>query len=392
MIDERTVKDDARETTSEAASEGLLADGMGLALSGGGYRAMLFHLGVLRALNGLGLLPSLTRVSSVSGGSITAGTLACHWRKLSFDDRGRATNFDDEVTERLCALASRSIDIRAGLRAFLPGTRSSHAVRDVYRKLLVGDATLQDLPADGEAPRFILTAANVQTGALFRMSRPYMADWKLGRWRAPALTLATAMAASSAFPPFLSPLAVEPGALPDEPEPEFKSQNEARYSRLCRRIVLTDGGVYDNFGLEPLHKRLRTILVSDAGQRLDYHVKPWLNWFSQLLRIREMFDDQVRALRMRWLAEHFDQGQRHGVYFSIRGEIVTRDIWDSGAGAAPESVRLAAIATRLKALPRAVQEALMGWGAQQCMAALRSAKAANALPPLIAARIELKEI
>ena len=50
-------------------------DGVALCLSGGGYRAMLFHLGALWRLNEAGFLPRLARVSSVSGGSITAGLL-----------------------------------------------------------------------------------------------------------------------------------------------------------------------------------------------------------------------------------------------------------------------------------------------------------------------------
>ena len=53
--------------------------GIALCLSGGGYRAMLFHLGALWRLNELGYLPRLDRVSSVSGGSITAGALAHGW-------------------------------------------------------------------------------------------------------------------------------------------------------------------------------------------------------------------------------------------------------------------------------------------------------------------------
>ena len=53
--------------------------GIALCLSGGGYRAMLFHLGVLWRLNEAAMLPKLARVSSVSGGSITAGVLAMNW-------------------------------------------------------------------------------------------------------------------------------------------------------------------------------------------------------------------------------------------------------------------------------------------------------------------------
>jgi NTE family protein len=60
-------------------------NGTALCLSGGGYRAMLFHLGALWRLYELGLLRTIKRISSVSGGSITAGVLGLNWSKLSFD-------------------------------------------------------------------------------------------------------------------------------------------------------------------------------------------------------------------------------------------------------------------------------------------------------------------
>ena len=53
-----------------------LEDGVALCLSGGGYRAMVFHVGVLWRLNETKLLSKIKRFSSVSGGSITAGVLA----------------------------------------------------------------------------------------------------------------------------------------------------------------------------------------------------------------------------------------------------------------------------------------------------------------------------
>src|SRR5215467_6566845 len=61
------------------------AQGTALCLSGGGYRAMVFHLGALWRLNELGMLRGLARVSSVSGGSITAALLGSRWRELDFD-------------------------------------------------------------------------------------------------------------------------------------------------------------------------------------------------------------------------------------------------------------------------------------------------------------------
>ena len=107
--------------------------GIGLCLSGGGYRAMLFHLGAIWRLNELGLLRKnivvagaeaigpqhLVRVSSVSGGSITAGTLALNWNSLTFDAANVATNLGAMVVEPIRAMASTTIDVSAILKGKL---------------------------------------------------------------------------------------------------------------------------------------------------------------------------------------------------------------------------------------------------------------------------------
>src|SRR5215218_9775414 len=84
-------------------------DGIALSLSGGGYRAMVFHLGALIRLNEVGLLEKLARVSSVSGGSITAGALAACWPNLRFHE-GIAANLDILI-ERIRAMAATTVDM-----------------------------------------------------------------------------------------------------------------------------------------------------------------------------------------------------------------------------------------------------------------------------------------
>jgi NTE family protein len=68
------------ETAAAAAPDFLggqkLEDGIGLCLSGGGFRAMLFHLGGFVRMNELGLLAELDRVASVSGGALAASASA----------------------------------------------------------------------------------------------------------------------------------------------------------------------------------------------------------------------------------------------------------------------------------------------------------------------------
>src|SRR5919199_558200 len=112
--------------------------GIALCLSGGGYRAMLFHLGALWRLNELGYLPKLTRVSSVSTGSITAGVLGCKWDRLAFDVSGISRAFDAEVVQPIRELASRTIDEGAVLGGVLLPGSISDKVTEAYREYVFG--------------------------------------------------------------------------------------------------------------------------------------------------------------------------------------------------------------------------------------------------------------
>jgi NTE family protein len=49
---------------------------IGVALSGGGFRATAFGLGCLRALHDTGLLPGVSVISGISGGSVLAALYA----------------------------------------------------------------------------------------------------------------------------------------------------------------------------------------------------------------------------------------------------------------------------------------------------------------------------
>ncbi|HKV45343.1 MAG TPA: patatin-like phospholipase family protein [bacterium] len=173
--------------------------GVALCLSGGGYRAMLFHLGALWRLNELGVLPTLDRVSSVSGGSITAGVVANNWGKLAFNQANVAANFGSEVVDPIRGLASRTIDVPAILLGFLPWTSASSQIAAAYRRHLYGSATLQALP---DRPTFVINSTSLQSGVLWRFTKQYTWDYRVGKIEHPRLLLARAIAASSAFPPF----------------------------------------------------------------------------------------------------------------------------------------------------------------------------------------------
>ena len=72
-------------------------NGVGLSCSGGGYKSGAYQVGAFIRLNEVGMLPKIDRISSVSGGSITAVYLALNWGKLNWQD-DVAINFDEIVT------------------------------------------------------------------------------------------------------------------------------------------------------------------------------------------------------------------------------------------------------------------------------------------------------
>ena len=339
--------------------------GIALCLSGGGYRAMLFHVGALWRLNELGYLPKLDRVSSVSGGSITAGTLGMNWHNLVFDADGLATNFDEQFVQPVRKLASKTIDLGAVIRGILlPGTIADR-VAGAYRKHVFGELTLQDLP---DKPRFVINSTNIQTGSLWRFSKPYMADYHVGMVRNPKVELAVAVAASSAFPPILSPvqLKVDPASF------DRTQSGPLNVRPYTSDVVLADGGVYDNLGLETAWKRYRTILVSDGGGKMGGQPKPKHDWARHAYRVLGVIDTQVRNLRKRQVVSGYLNGDRQGTYWGIRSHIGD---YGPPAGSLPcpdaSALRLAQTATRLKAMDGTLQEQLINWGYAICDAGMR---------------------
>ncbi|MGH3331641.1 MAG: patatin-like phospholipase family protein [Nocardioidaceae bacterium] len=340
--------------------------GIALCLSGGGYRAMLFHAGVLWRLNEASMLTRLDRVSSVSGGSISAGVLAMNWKHLDFDQHGVAQQFVPQVVEPIRGLAGENVDVTSVLVGIgLPFTSISDRVVKAYRKHLFGKTTLQDLP---EKPRFVINATNLESGVLMRFSKPYLADYRVGRVNSPDLPLAVAVAASSAFPPFLSPCTVDlrhedwvPDAGTDLTTEEFRGE-----------IRLSDGGVYDNLGLETAWKRYSTILVSDAGGHMGADAEPPGDWLRHTLRVLEVIDNQVRSLRKRQVIEGFKTGARTGVYFGIRSNPLSYPLADPIPVDRKVTRQLAAVATRLDAMDDGLQEHLINWGYAICDTGLRA--------------------
>jgi NTE family protein len=349
--------------------------GVGLCLSGGGYRAMLFHLGVLWRLNEAGWLPRLDRVSSVSGGSITSATLGLAWSELGFDERGVTAAFEERVVAPVRETARHGIDVRAVLSGLVTPETIAERLAAAYRRHLFGGRTLQDMP---ERPRFIINATNVGTGALVRFEREQIADWRLGRVERPHLDVAVAVASSSAFPPVLSPYRLRLA----ESEWVTEPSSDLALPEHRDELVVSDGGVYDNLGLETVWKRCRTVIVSDAGGQLAPEPRPNRDWPLHFVRVLRVIDSQVRALRKGQTIESLRRGDRDGVYLGIRSHIADYHV-DEPLPAPPErTIVLAEVPTRLDALDDVIQERLVNWGYAVCDAGLRRHLDRDAARPL----------
>lgn len=339
-------------------------EGIALTLSGGGFRATLFHCGTLWRLNELGYLPKVEFFSSVSGGSITAGLLARKWTTLQFTN-DVAANLLREVIDPLRDFCGRNVDAPsiARLATF---RRVSTGVEKRYRKYLFGDTSLQNLP---DTPIFAVNATNLSTGVCFTFSKSYAGDYRIGELKKPTYRLSVAVAASSAFAPYLSPVVIKA-----DPNQFVKTRD---FSDLFdqppykERITLTDGGVYDNLGLEPVWNDYKTILVSDAGMPFEAKSRPRTNWYSQATRAIDVTTNQTRALRKRILVDAYYERIRRGAYWGIMTDIEGQKIPGAFNVPAETTRELASMRTRLNRFSEEEQCRLINWGYAVCDARMR---------------------
>ncbi len=261
--------------------------GMGLALSGGGFRASLFHLGVTRRLHELGVLQQVTRISTVSGGSIFAGFLANvliekDRSTLDFDD------WDEEVSKPFRKFVRR--DIRTGLFLrhvgwnWLASGPRAKGYEKVFAKRL-SSRNLVELPDKKDGVEFRFLATDMKYGVLWKFAQDQVGAYASGYRSTPdTMPIAKAVAASACFPPIFGPIPI-------------KSEGK-------ETAYLTDGGVYDNTGMEPIWDDNKIVLVSDSGSPFKQAVPKWSG--SRLLRYSEIGRNQVGAQRRRALMRILD--------------------------------------------------------------------------------------
>lgn len=307
--------------------------GRALCLSGGGFRAAIFHLGALQRLHERAVLRELDVISSVSGGSIASAWLATSYLRQRtspaehFRDWCDRIDFQADVVEPFRKIAGRDLRSLPVLLTVPWNWLWPSARVDLLRRgysAFLGGVALGDLPS---SPRFVFCATNLTFGVNWEFSRRRAGDFQSGYLRQHGhITLAAAVAASSCFPPLFGPLRFPASAA------DFSGGGYRGFDgdRLRGRVELSDGGVYDNMGMEPAIKNCSEILVSDAGAPFAFVAGQ--HYFRRLLRYAGVVGNQAVLLRKRLFFRGRNAGEFAGAYWNLTDR--------SDAGAAGYSLGL----------------------------------------------------
>ncbi|WP_273820862.1 patatin-like phospholipase family protein [Pseudomonas asplenii] len=326
---------------SAAVSLGQRSD-FALALSGGGVRAMVFHLGVLRYLAEQQALERVSQLSTVSGGSLLVGLLL-HENGGQWPDSAQfLQRLYPLLREKLC---SRSL-LLSGLRQLL---------NPLNWRFLLSRANLLALGLRNEwgvdgllsqvgvRPDWSINGTTAENGKRFRFKRSNMGDYSIGYAATSDMPLAEALAVSAAFPGGIGPLVLDSRRFKWMQRGWDAPLNTAVPTKPpFARLHLYDGGVYDNLGLEPFFdaatgrsKRYEyPIVVCDAGAPLKPGfqagvLSPW-----RLKRMADIMSDQSRALRIRSFVEYLDQAPGRGSYLGIASALIEAPAGSDAAFAA----------------------------------------------------------
>jgi predicted acylesterase/phospholipase RssA len=242
----------------------------GLALSGGGFRAVLYHLGLVRFLRDAGILSRVTHISSVSGGSVIGAHLALNWDRYN----GSPNEFESAASELLSFV---HLDVRNRIFRRFPlslpllGPRwllglsnrkltRTGLLEQEYEKHLYGDTSLFELP---EQPELHILATNLSEGCLCSFNRNGLLIMhrqpghavRIERMHVGLATVPMVVTASSAFPGFFPPV-------------ELTGADVGARGGEFGRQAYTDGGVFDNLGVR-LFRCLERRLLAESSLSAD---------------------------------------------------------------------------------------------------------------------------
>lgn len=321
--------DAARATAHHGPQSPGPRSGIALCLSGGGFRAALFHLGATRRLNELGILGRLRTISAVSGGAIVANLLADP--RLEWPDPDGApaqvVGFEEHVAEPLRRLTGRNVRTPALLSRIRPsGWGRPDASVDGLADQFVGAVPwwATDLRYNDRGGPVILTSATeigygvswVFADARSAAPRGRIGDHRLGYAAPPpGLRIVDAVAASCAYPPFFPPFELDGRTLALQGGVLDAGEDPAVSRGLLGRIQLADGGIYDNLGVEPVWSDHAAVLVSDGGA--VFRSRPAGSVVGRLWHTLAIAGSGQHTTRLRWLRASFSAGLLEGATWSL---------------------------------------------------------------------------
>ena len=343
---------------------------IGLTLSGGGTRAAVFHLGVLRRLAEDDRLEDVSAISTVSGGSLVTAAVFAH-SSMTWPTSARFLSHTYPNLRHLLTstdlMSYSALGWRRGLLRHNTRILMDRAavLADLLEERWKVSKTLRDLP---DNPTWSINTTCIETGKNWRFSKREMGDWTFGRHYNPSFKIAQAAAASAAVPYGIGALRLN---LPKEgwKRTDPATRRPVGDQKLSTSVVnLWDGGAYENLGLEVLFKPgepLRGcdyLICSDASGPL----RPPKAAFKTLMqgdlwspRLFDVASDQLRSLRSRMLVRELGAGTIRGVLIRMgnsRRDLdittgIVRDPMEYDCYLSDEESRLAlAHPTNLKAL------------------------------------------
>lgn len=302
---------------------------IGLVLSGGGIRAVLFHAGVLRWMAENSLIENVEHISSVSGGSLFVG-LVYHFSNYKWPSSDQYLNSVLPQLKFLMVKKSLQKDSMKRLISKLKNWKfclsRANIVSQSIERLWEVNATMGCLP---QKPIWSINGTTAEDGRRFRIKGTQIGNYEIGYAEAPDLQLASAMAVSIAFPGAIGPLVINTNnynwfkrntwdtSEPPKPViPKFK------------KLHLYDGGIYDNLGIEPffdggrqnikaIDPAINNIILSDAGAPFTHEKIPSTINPSRFKRISNIAQDQIRSLRVRSFVNFIQNNPEKGMYLQI---------------------------------------------------------------------------
>lgn len=292
---------------------------IGLALSGGGIRAAVFHLGVLKWMAEKNMLHSISRISTVSGASLAIGLIYSHNSLKWPTDRQYSNLVLPKI--RKCILKNDIQKNALKKLAFSPWcwNKKVNLLSEVLSDCWGITGSLSNLE---DTPKWDINCTTIETGKRFRFSQEKMGDYLLGYVKNPSFYISDAVAASAGFPILIGPYSFEPNKYKWE-KSEFSDDTWVPPSD--KYVHLWDGGVYDNLGMESIYKPNNAgelkedvdfVIISNASDSIRYEKRKNDLSGKNLKRLLDISMDQNRALRTRSVIDYMKR-TKNGIYLNI---------------------------------------------------------------------------